>query len=54
MDNQQRYVPSSGGVYDRVNDRHNSRDYNAPEILDLCAWLNDRQAGYAPKLGANR
>lgn len=55
---EQRYVPGGTGIVDRFRTTPGNtmytRDYTAAEILDTCAWLNDRAAGYAPKLGAHK
>lgn len=53
-----RYIPQSGtdtagaGILDRHYARHHVRDYTAAETLEVCAWLNDREAGYQATAGA--
>lgn len=50
----QRYRPTTGGILDTREGRTFAREYTPVEIIDAVHWLNDRTAGYVPRLGVNR
>lgn len=47
-----RYQPRGPGIVDTKHGRFHGREYGPGELIDEVNWLNEREAGYPPKLGA--